>query len=213
MQGSHLLLADQFFLTAHAEDGTALLSERVLGLGLAAAVLGELVFFRRVTIQGGLLRVVDPRPPGEPLGASVLSQLLRESGHGNLRDWMSYLAKTGEDTVGRRLMHHGHVQRIERQRLLHGRVIRYPPVNINLATWPRASLDHGLTTWAPLSDDDVVLAGLVLATGLDQRMRWNLDQNARQHLTHLTRRLSAELRELLTNADAAVGEAVLSRRA
>jgi Golgi phosphoprotein 3 GPP34 len=49
MPGSDLLLADEFFLTAHNEDGKALLSERVLGLGLAAAVLGELVLPHRLT--------------------------------------------------------------------------------------------------------------------------------------------------------------------
>src|SRR4029450_13069136 len=98
MHGSHLLLADEFFLTAHDEVGTALLSPRVLGLGLAAAVLGELVFSHRVTIQSGVLRVVDRRPLDEPLAASVLYQLLQESGHGRVRDWMSYLAKTAQET-------------------------------------------------------------------------------------------------------------------
>jgi hypothetical protein len=180
---------------------------------LGAAVLGELVFFHRVSIQSGLLSVVDRRPLGEPLGASVLYQLLRESGRGSVRDWMSYLAKTAEETVGRRLVHHGHVRRLERQRLLRGRVVRYPPVNINLATWPRARLHHGLTSLATLADDDVVLAGLILVTSLDQRMLWNLDRNAHQHLIRLTRHLSPALRELLANADAAVGEAVLCGRA
>jgi Golgi phosphoprotein 3 (GPP34) len=122
--GSDLLLADEFFLTAHNEDGKALLSERVLGLGLglglAAAVLGELVLPQRLTIQSRSLRVVDRRPLEEPLGAWVLAHLLRHSGHGSVRDWMSYLAKTAEDTVGRRLVHHGHVRRLERQRLLRG---------------------------------------------------------------------------------------------
>jgi Golgi phosphoprotein 3 GPP34 len=213
MQGSRLLLADEFFLTAHDEDGKALLSDRVLGLGLAAVVLGELIFSHRVSIHDGLVSVVDRRPFSEPLGAWVLSQLLRESGHSHVRDWLSYLAKTAEETVGRRLVQDGHVRRLERQRLLRGRVVRYPPVNGNLATWPRARLYHDLTSWADLPDHDVVLAGLILATGLDQQVWWNLDQNARQHLMRLTKRLPPALRELLATTDAAVGEAVLSRRA
>jgi hypothetical protein len=213
MQGSRLLLADEFFLTAHDEDGKALLSDRVLGLGLAAAVLGELIFSHRVSIHDGLVGVVDRRPLSEPLGAWVLSQLLRESGHSHVRDWMSYLAKTAEETVGRRLVQEGQVRRLERQRLLRGRMVRYPPVNGNLATWPRARLYHDLTSRADLPDHDVVLGGLILATGLDQQVWWNLDQNARQHLMRLTKRLPPVLRELLATTDAAVGEAVLSRRA
>jgi Golgi phosphoprotein 3 (GPP34) len=213
MPGSDLLLADEFFLTAHDEDGKALLTERVLGLGLAAAVLGELILPHRLTIQNGLLRVVDRRPMDEPLGAWVLAQLLRDSGHANVRDWMSYLAKTAQDTVGRRLVHHGHVRRLERQRLLRGTVVRYQPVNIDQATWPRARLHHDLTGRAALPDHDVVLAGLILATGLDQHVWWNLDHTGRQHLIHLTRRVSPALRDLLAKAEAAVGEAVLSGRA
>jgi hypothetical protein len=41
---------------AHGEVGTALLSQHALGLGLAAAVLGELVVSQRVTVQTGALR-------------------------------------------------------------------------------------------------------------------------------------------------------------
>jgi hypothetical protein len=211
--GSDLLLADEFFLTAHDEDGKALLSERVLGVGLAAAVLGELVLPHRLTIQSGSLRVVDRRPLDEPLGAWVLAHLLRDAGRGSVRDWLSYLAKTAQDTVGRRLVHHGHVRRLERQRLLRGRVVRYQPANINLATWPRTRLYHDLAGSGALPDHDLVLAGLILATGLDQHVGWNLDHNARQHLTYLTRHLSPALRELLTTADAAVAEAVLAGRA
>jgi hypothetical protein len=126
---------------------------------------------------------------------------------------MSYLARTAEDSVGRRLAHHGHVRRIERQRLLRGRVVTYPPVNINLAAWPRVRLHQGLTGWARLSDYDVVLAGLILATGLDQHVLWDLSPTVRLHLIGLIRRLSPALRELLADAEAAVGEAVVSRRA
>jgi Golgi phosphoprotein 3 GPP34 len=212
MHGNHLLLADEFFLTAHDEHGAALLSPRVLGLGLAAAVLGELVFSRRVTIQNGLLRVLDARPLSEPLAASVLYQLLQESGHGRVRNWMSYLAKTAEETVGRRLVYHGHVRRLERQRL-RGRVVRYPPVNPSPATWPHTRLHHAVTGWATMADHDVVLAGLILATGLDQHVRGTLDPLDRQHLIYLAGRLCPALRELLASTDAAVGEAVLSGRA
>jgi hypothetical protein len=63
-----------------------------------------------------------------------------------------------------------------------------------------------------MADHDVVLAGLMLATGLDQHVRGNLDPIDRQHLTYLTGRLSPALRELLAT-DAAVGEAVLAGRA
>jgi hypothetical protein len=94
-----------------------------------------------------------------------------------------------------------------------GRVVRYPPVNPNLATWPHVRLHHAVTGWVTMAGHDVVLAGLMLATGLDQHVRWNLNQADRQHLIYLTGRVAPAPRELLATTDAAVGEAVLSGRA
>jgi hypothetical protein len=64
-----------------------------------------------------------------------------------------------------------------------------------------------------MPDHDVVLAGLMLATGLDQTVLQTLDLNARQRLIGLMGRLSPVLRQLLAEAEAAVGEAVLAGRA
>jgi Golgi phosphoprotein 3 (GPP34) len=213
MDGSDLLLADEFFLTAHDAAGGALLSDRVLGLGLASAMLGELVFAGRVTVERGLLGVIDRRPLPEPLGASVLYQLLSEPGRHHVRAWMSYLARTADDSVGRRLAHHGHVRRVQRQRLLRPTVVTYQPINLALAASPPVRLQQRLTGRAPVPDYDVVLAGLILATGLDQTVLQTLNQTTRRHLIGLIGRLSPALRELLANAEAAVGEAVLSGRA
>ncbi len=91
--------------------------------------------------------------------------------------------------------------------------VTYEPVNMNVAAWPGVRLHLALDNRSPLSDHDVVLSGLVLATGLDQHVLWNLDPEARQDLLRLFRYLPPPLRELLAYAEAAVGEAVLSRRA
>jgi hypothetical protein len=92
-------------------------------------------------------------------------------------------------------------------------VVTYQPITLALAASPPVRLQQRLTGRAPVPDYDVVLAGLILATGLDQTVLQTLNQTTRRHLIGLIGRLSPALRELLANAEAAVGEAVLSGRA
>ena len=94
----------------------------------------------------------------------MLYQLLSEPGRHHMREWMSYLARTAKDSVGRRLAHHGYVRRLQRQRLLRSTVVTYQPFNKPLAASPPVRLHQTLTGRAPVPDHDVVLAGLMLAT-------------------------------------------------
>ena len=62
------MLADQFFLIAHEDrTGKSRLHPRATGLGLAAALLGELVMQGRIRAVEGELFVVNPEPPGDAL--------------------------------------------------------------------------------------------------------------------------------------------------
>jgi hypothetical protein len=92
-------------------------------------------------------------------------------------------------------------------------MVTYQPVNLTLAASPPIRLQQTLTGRAPVPDYDVVLAGLMLATGLDQKVLQTLNHNGRRRLIGLIGRLSPTLRQLLADAEAAVGEAVLSGRA
>ena len=71
------------------------------------------------------------------------------------------------------------------------------------------SIDH-----FALEVPDLVLAGLMLATGLDQQVLYTLEARERGYLfDQLRRRLPAMLQELIAHAEAAVGDAVMARRA
>ena len=70
-----LPLADDLFLAAHdTARGKSLLSPATLGLGLAAALLGELMLWRRMDLKDGLITVVDDRPTTDPATTAVLEQ-------------------------------------------------------------------------------------------------------------------------------------------
>ncbi|HEY0000710.1 MAG TPA: GPP34 family phosphoprotein [Actinoplanes sp.] len=210
-----LPLADDLFLTAHdSVKGKSLLTPTILGLGLAAALLGELVLWRRVDLADGKIIIIDDQATGDPAVTAVLDQLLREGHHREVRDWIAYLA-TGiaSDLVERRLSRTGLVRRLEKRGLL-GTKVLFVPADLMIAGWPATRVRTDLGRGDMLDIPDLMLAGLILATGLDQHVFATLDSRGRDHLfDQLRRRLPAMLQDLIGSAEAAVGEAVMARRA
>lgn len=210
-----LPLADDLFLTAHdTVKGKSLLTPATLGLGLAAALLGELVLWRRLDIADAKIVLIDDRPTGDPAATAVLDQLLREGHHRAVRDWISFLA-TGIaiDLVERRLSRAALVQRQEKRGLLSSKVY-FVPTDSMVAGWPATRVRTLIGRGEMLDVPDLVLAGLILATGLDQHVFVTLDARGRGLLfDQLRRRLPAMLHELVGHAEAAVGDAVMARRA
>ena len=216
MTGAQQLpLADDLFLTAHdSVKGKCLLSPATLGLGVAAALIGELVLWRRLDVVDGKIAIIDDRPTGDPAATAVLDQLLREGHHRAVRDWIAFLA-TGVaiDLVERRLSRAGLVQRQEKRGLF-GTKVSFVPADTMIAGWPATRIRTFVGRGELLDVPDLVLAGLILATGLDQHVFLTLDARGRGQLfDQLKRRLPAMLQELVGQAEAAVGDAVMARRA
>jgi hypothetical protein len=210
-----LPLGDDLYLAAHDNDkGRCLLSPATLGLGLASALLGELVLWRRADIRENNLVVIDNRPTADPATSAVLENLLREGQHRAVRDWIAFLATgVATDLVERRLARAGAVRRQEKRGLL-GTKVRFVPTEPGLAAWPGTRIRIAATRGELLDSADLVLTGLVLATGLDQHVLVTLESHERDQLfDQLRRRLPAMLQHLVGHAEAAVGDAVMARRA
>ncbi|MEV4641848.1 GPP34 family phosphoprotein [Actinoplanes sp. NPDC049548] len=215
MSSSQLPLADDLYLAAHdSPRGRCVLTPATLGLGLAAALLAELVLWRRLDLRDDHVVVIDDEPTPDPATAAVLGQLLREPHHRRIRDWISFLATgVATDLVERRLARAGLVHRKEKRGLL-GVKVRFVPVDSSTAGWPGTRIRISATRGELLDTSDLVLTGLVLATGLDQHVLVTLEAAERDHLfDQLRRRLPAMLQHLVGHAEAAVGDAVMARRA
>ena len=210
-----LPLADDLFLTAHdTVKGKCLLSPATLGLGLAAGLIGELVLWRRLDVIDSKIAIIDDRPTGDPATTAVLDQLLREGHHRAVRDWIAFLATgVATDLVERRLSRAGLVQRQEKRGLF-GTKVSFVPADSMIAGWPATRIRTFVGRGELLDVPDLVLTGLILATGLDQHVFVTLDARSRGLLfDQLKRRLPAMLQELVGQAEAAVGDAVMARRA
>lgn len=207
-----LLLADDFFFVAH--DSISLrrrLSERAIGLGLAGALLGEQVLFRQITIRRGQLRIVNDQPPRDGLAHTVWDHLCAEPDVTSVRDWLRFLSRDAYHHVGQRLVREGHLHVRETRRFLRT-TTAYEPAATTRAGWPESRLAKRLSSGLQIEPPDVVLAGLVEATGLDAYVLAGTPSSARQYLRRLLSGLPASLRDLIDETAATVGDAVLSAR-
>lgn len=205
-------LADEFFRLAHNDvTGKPRLNAGAAGLGLAAALLGELMFARRITLQRGMLEVLDPSPPQDAVAHAILDQLIAQPQHLGVRIWLDFLSRGAYEEVAKRLWRAGHVRPETSRRLLR-QVVTWVPADVNTAAWPWARLSHSLHRQEPLDQPDVFLVGLAAATGLDEDLLKGGPPAAPPYLRRLLATASAPLHELLAYTQAAVGDAVLSYR-
>ncbi|MFI5935152.1 GPP34 family phosphoprotein [Actinoplanes sp. NPDC051494] len=207
-------LADDLYLAAHdTVRARCVLTPATLGLGLAGALLGELVLWRRLEIHDDRLSVVDHRPTGDVASAAVLDQLTREQRRG-VRDWIAFLSTgVATDLVARRLTRAGLTRRTVRRGLFGSR-LSFDPVDSVVSGLPATRIRVAAERRELLGVPDLVLTGLVFATGLDQHALATLDPRGRDHLLdQLRRRLPPPLQRLVGHAEAAVGDAVMARRA
>jgi Golgi phosphoprotein 3 (GPP34) len=204
-------VGDAFFRVAHNDvSGRPRLSTRVLSVGLAAALVGELVTLRQVEVRDEL-RVVDRRPPRDALAHTVLEELVAQRRPLPVRVWLSYLADSAYDRVADRLTRAGQLTP-QRSGVPWGRGVTYVPTDMNVAAVPRALLSQKLRRGVELEYDDVCLAGLVLATGLDVSLLDGAEPVASERLRWAVSQLWPPMLRLVQHTQAAVGDAVLSHR-
>jgi hypothetical protein len=209
------VLADDFFLVAWDTTGSGKPRMHLQGiaLGLAGALIAELVLAQRIAVRGVRLGVVDPRPVQEKVADNALSEMINSAHHTDIRTWLAYLAQRSVADVSGRLETAGLLQR-ETPKLLKRKQVRYFSTDFSRAMWPVTRLRLGLARRQPLSPQDMALATLMDACDLTDTV---LDEPsgrraARHYLTTLLAAMPQPLSDLSRQVGAAVGDAVLTYR-
>ncbi|MEV3980396.1 GPP34 family phosphoprotein [Nonomuraea sp. NPDC049758] len=209
------MLADDFFFVCWDATGSGKPRLHVPGvaLGLAGALLAELVLEQRITVEGVRLRVVDRRRVPDELAGKVLTEIGNSPQHTDVRTWLAYLAQRSVTEVTSRLMGNGLLDR-ESPRLLKRNQFRYFSTDFNRAMWPSARLRLALVKWQPLTPHDMALAALAEACDLtDVVVEDPADRRgAHQYLTTVLAAMPQPLSDLGRQVSAAVGDAVLTYR-
>lgn len=209
-------LADALLLTAHdSATGRPRVASRVLGRGLAAALLCELVLAGQVTLDSTSTIVVDdPRPPADLQLHTVLNHLVTASTGAPARQWITELGRDSTTLVVRRLHDAGQVERDRvRTGFLHLTTQTvYRVRDPNTGDWPLMSVQNQLARGEVLPMGQATFAGLVDAIGLRSHMLNGLDRRSGLLMQDSVKLLPPSLRSLVAEAKAAIGDAVMSRR-
>jgi hypothetical protein len=202
-------LADDLYLMAHHEvTGRPHLQPRAVGLGLAGALLAELMLAGTIEMVAGEVAVADPAPPDDELARDVLGRVLGEQQWHPAPTWLSFLALTAAGDVAGRLARSGYL--ISARWPWRGQ--RWVPVDADCAFAPVARVRSALDPSRPVTAAGAALAGLAAGCGLGSRLSLYLPPNALRRLDAATGRLDPGLRGVIAQTQAAVDSAVLSHR-
>jgi hypothetical protein len=204
------VLADQYFLIAHEDrTGRSRLHPRATGLGLAAALIGELILEGRIGVADGDLVILDRHPPADALAHDILDLLVAQSRHRDVRTWLAFLSQDAAARVGERLMRLGAVEPVVRRRMLSTQTLYMPnsAEQRNAAAWAPARLANLLVRGIEMSVTDRILVGIIAATGLTRHVLYDFEMHrqAFQTLPNAVESLPSDLRELVEYTEASVG--------
>lgn len=227
-----LALADDYWMTAHDQtNGSCYLQPKPLGMGLAAALLCELILTKWIDVENDNLYLHPDTsmhlfPPDDPAGRAVMEGLLSRAEIGR-HGYPGHFATLSVDSEIRQL-ENGQSQSFVEQRLLQadppiveeeqrGRLFRSArtflrPTDRNMSGWPATRIKRRLYSAEALDEQDLVLAGLLIATGLESRVLSDLGGRERAFLGQQTQtRLRRPLVQLLISAETAIARLVMTR--
>jgi hypothetical protein len=189
-------------------------------LGLAGALLAELILERRIDVHQGTIVLVSRAPVQDLLAQTVLGDIITElhvakQPH-TVRVWLVYLSHSSVTQVRNRLVFNGILREVPGRRWWGGAANKYRAADTNQALGPEAAV-HSLLTHGQASNNSMtamVFAALADACGLLPKLTWWHEQRTgvRQRLMQLRDQLPRPLRELADQTEAAVGDAVVGRR-
>lgn len=205
-------LADDFYFVAHDDStGRPRLHPRAVQLGLAAALLGELMLVSRITVHNGRILISSHQPPNDALAHTILDRLIAQGPNPDLHAELAVIGRSAPEAVAQRLERGGQLAYAESRRLMRT-TGRWLPTDANQAAWPAARTARLLSSNDEMTWHDVLLAALLAATGLIGQVLWDNDQYARIRLKNILAQLPDSVAELMTHTEAAIGNAVLAHR-
>ncbi|HKN51570.1 MAG TPA: GPP34 family phosphoprotein [Amycolatopsis sp.] len=198
-----LTLVDSFFFLGHDEfTGRAVLGRRTLGIGLAGAVLCDLLFADRITVDQRKVRPLTRHPPGIPTADAVFAEIVAEGRPHSVRDWVDHLRGHLPETTGKNLMALGLVTR-QPDRLLMRRTHRYPPTDLLMSTAARSKARAAVFSVDQPDPHSACLALLAWTAGVDDLCEPELSRSqVRAWMDETYRSLPRQIADVIAGVDA-----------
>lgn len=205
------LVADDLWLLGHDDrSGRPQLQPRALGIGLAGALLAELMLAGWIGLRPDSAVVIASDVPAVSAQRHVLlKQVSDEPRPQPVQAWLRFLARSATRDVAVRLEQAGYLDRARSR--VPWRRGRWVPVDPDWAFAPMLRIRSALDLARPVTPYAAVLAGLAVACGL----RFRLDQyqaQAGRSVQDAVATLGPGLQELISQTRTAVDGTVLSHR-
>jgi len=206
-------LADDFYLIGlDGRTNRPRLHTKAMNLGVAAALLAELVLANYIRINNGRIEVAYRHyAPEAREHADMLSRIIAEPQH-LLPVWVSYFAQTATDVVQQRLVARRFMH-VESRGMLRTKQ-SHVPVDPMAVEWrslriARVIAKRDIRTW-----EDLTIIGLIVATGLTEAVMWDSQTDERDNLVSILHYLNDEpsLHALITQVETLIAAAVLAQR-
>jgi hypothetical protein len=204
------LVADDLYLLAHDErTGRASIGPRPLGIGLAGALLADLMLGGSIGIGRDGSVTAHRSWPADDFGRRVRDQIAAEPDPRPPRDWLLFVARGAAEEVASRLERAGYLEHV--RSWVPGRPARWVPLDVNLAFAPNLRVGSALDPSRPFDPRAAALTGLAAACGLGFRIAQSRKPAGRS-VDETVGQLLPQLRHLIAQTQAAVDSAVLSHR-
>lgn len=209
-----IAIADDFYLMALDErSGRPRLHSRAMGLGLAAALLSELILADGLTVKSDRLEALRaPSDVVDPVHARMLEHVLAEPNH-DLTVWLSFFAKSAGDAVAERMVARGMLT-VEMSRGL----IKSKPVHVPLdmiqVSWRSLRIEQVIARGDIPGWPEIALVGLSCATGLIDSLLANKVVDLRGQVRAILGALVSDsaLHTLIVQVEALIAAGVLGSR-
>jgi hypothetical protein len=176
-----IALAEELLLLAYDDQtGKATGSRIGLDLGMAAAVLVDLALAGRIAYVDGYLKVIDPRPIGDPIADAVLARAADDEPH-TPAQWLQRLRHRLRIRVLEDLVSRGVVQDVDETQLGVIHVHRYPTTDHAYEAEIRKRLADALISGALCDERTAALATLLVACRMEPALRLPPEESQRAH--------------------------------
>lgn len=205
-----LPLADEVFLIGHDENsGKAHISDGALDTVLTGAVLGELLYARRLTLSDETLVMAhgDART-GDSADDAALHEIHKQVERYPVRAWLEHLRGDIRPMIAERLIRVGLIDRVE-ARVMLKTSIRYPFLDPIAAAAPLARLRYMLDHPSNLDEHSAALAALIVAGNLEFVFGGASAREVRQRLANLADNCHPQVRLLVAGVESAVAALVM----
>lgn len=164
---SPLPLHQQLYLTAHDEQGNAYIHLSSLSLGLAGAIVLDLLLSERMVVHEGLVWAHPDHATGDPLTTTVLQAIDHLEKHRSMLFWVRLISSDAYDRVSGGLISAGLLSRVTRRKMGVRKDVFVPsdPGATARILSNALHLYHGRTAGDPLT---AALCGLIGVLGLER---------------------------------------------